>query len=113
MQDVLTLMFPILFLIGLGFAAVRTGYASASQIDGLAGFVVNFALPAIIFSTFTGQHLGETLNVAYLAAYAGGSLVAFAVVFAAMRYAMRRQRLARWAAQAPTPASSAFPSPPW
>ncbi len=90
MLDVLSLMFPILFLIGLGFAAVRTGYASAAQIDGLAGFVVNFALPAIIFSTFTGQHLGETLNVAYLGAYAGGSLAAFAAVFLAMRYAMGR-----------------------
>jgi malonate transporter len=90
MQDLLTLMFPILFLIGLGFAAVRTGYASAPQIAGLAGFVVNFALPAVIFSTFTGQHLGETLNVGYLAAYAGGSVAAFVIVFLVMRHAMGR-----------------------
>lgn len=90
MPAIFTLMFPILFLIGLGFLAVRTGYATPGQIDGLAGFVVNFALPAIIFSTFTGQQLGETINLPYLAVYAGGSLVAFAIGFALMRFVLRR-----------------------
>ncbi|RST81162.1 AEC family transporter [Aquibium carbonis] len=90
MPAILPLMFPILFLIGLGFVAVRTGYATNGQIDGLAGFVVNFALPAIIFSTFTGQKLSETINLPYLAAYAGGSLIAFAIVFALMRLVLSR-----------------------
>lgn len=90
MPAILPLMFPILFLIGLGFLAVKTGYASAAQIDGLAGFVVNFALPAIIFSTFTGQHLAETINIPYLAVYASGSMIAFAAVFVLMRFVLRR-----------------------
>ncbi|MDN2582052.1 AEC family transporter [Aquibium sp. ELW1220] len=90
MPAILPLMFPILFLIGLGFLAGRTGYATPAQIDGLAGFVVNFALPAIIFSTFTGQHLGETINLPFLAVYAGGSMIAFAVVFGVMRLVLRR-----------------------
>ncbi len=90
MPAILALMFPILFLIGLGFLAVRTGYATSGQIDGLAGFVINFALPAVIFSTFTGQHLSETINLPYLAVYAGGSLIAFAAVFALMRLVLRR-----------------------
>lgn len=90
MQAIFTLMFPILFLIGLGFLAVRTGYATTDQIDGLASFVVNFALPAIIFSTFTGQQLSETVNLPYLVVYASGSLIAFAIVFALMRLVLRR-----------------------
>lgn len=90
MPTILPLMFPILFLIGLGFLAVRTGYATSGQIDGLAGFVVNIALPAIIFSTFTGQQLSETINLPYLGAYAGGSLIAFAIVFVFLRLVLRR-----------------------
>ena len=90
MPAIFTLMFPILFLIGLGFLAVRTGYATPGQIDGLAGFVVNFALPAIILSTFTGQQFSETINLPYLGAYAGGSLIAFAIVFAFIRLVLRR-----------------------
>ncbi len=90
MLQIFSQMFPILFLIGLGLVAVRSGFTSQTQIEGLGGFVINFALPAVILSALTHQDLSQSLNPGYLAAYAGGSLVAFTAVFLFIRFVLGR-----------------------
>ena len=90
MLQIFSLMFPILFLIGLGLVAVRSGLASQAQIEGLGGFVINFALPAVILSALAHQDLGHSISPGYLAAYALGSLAAFAAVFLFIRFGLGR-----------------------
>ncbi len=90
MLNILSVMAPIILLIGLGFLAVRVRLATAAQIEALAGFVLNFALPAVILSALTKQDLRESFNAGYLAAYAAGSLVAFAGTFLAFRPGLKR-----------------------
>lgn len=85
MSDLLGLILPIFVLIGIGFAAVKTGFAEDSTVQALGSFVLNFALPALILHALLQQDLRQTLNWGYVLAYAAGSLVVFALVLAAMR----------------------------
>lgn len=90
MPDYLLLIIPIFLLIAAGFLSVRAGLATPAQIDGLAMFVLNFALPALILNALLRQDLRQTFNASYILAYAGGSLVAFIAVLAALRLALAR-----------------------
>jgi predicted permease len=88
--DLLSITAPIFLLIALGFVATRTGIVKRDFIQGLGFFVLNFALPALILRALLGQDLRETFNVAYVAAYAGGSLAVFLGAFIVFRYWLRR-----------------------
>ncbi len=90
MLNILSVMLPIFLLIGLGLAAVRGGLANSGQIDGLSGFVLNFALPAVILNAMTHQDLRQSFDIGYIAAYACGSLVAFGILFAILSLAAGR-----------------------
>lgn len=90
MVNVLSVVLPIMLIIGLGLAAVRSGAAKDVHIEGLAAFVLNFALPAVMLTTLAGQDMRESFNLGYLVAYGGGSLAAFAATFAILRFAMGR-----------------------
>jgi len=78
-------MLPIVLVVLLGLAAVRLGGIPDAHVDGLAGFVINLALPAVVFSALAGQDLRDSFDLAYVAAYAAGSMVAFLAAFAALR----------------------------
>lgn len=86
MADFLTLILPIFLLIGLGFLALRTGVALPAHIEGMAGFVLNFALPALIFNALLREGVHQFVGVRFFAGYALGSLVAFTCVALAWRY---------------------------
>ncbi|BDI03844.1 AEC family transporter [Sphaerotilus microaerophilus] len=75
MLDVLTFAAPIFLLIGLGFAAVRSGQFPATGLPALATFVIRFALPALVFKALSQRDFAEVLNARYLLAYTAGSLV--------------------------------------
>jgi len=90
MPDIVALMLPILILIVLGFLAVRFGLATGAHIEGLAAFVLNFALPAVLLSALSRQDLTQSFNLSYVLAYAAGSLVAFTAVLAILRKIMGR-----------------------
>lgn len=84
--DILSITGPIFCTIALGFAAVRLKAISRDGIGGLSAFVVNIALPALLFKAMTEREASELLHINYLVAYTLGSLLVFAIVFAAMRY---------------------------
>src|SRR5690606_8314715 len=75
-------------LAGIGFAAVRTGILQPAHVQGLAEFVLNFALPAVLLSALSQQDLTTSFNPSYVAAYGIGSLVAFFFAFLAVRFTM-------------------------
>jgi malonate transporter and related proteins len=51
MQDIIATILPVFGLIALGFAAARAGYIPAAAAQGLAQFVFNLAMPALLFRT--------------------------------------------------------------
>ncbi len=86
MLNILTITGPIFLSIGLGFAATRRGLFS--KVDGqvLGRFVLNFALPAMLFNALSQRNFSEVMHVSYLMAYGVGSLLTFAVGFGVWRW---------------------------
>jgi predicted permease len=88
--QLLSLTVPIFLLIGLGAFSARAGLIQERQVDGLAAFVLNFALPALVLGALARQNLEQTFDWRYVVAYATGSLVAFATAFAILRFGLKR-----------------------
>jgi len=77
MLDILAITTPIFLLIGIGYLAVMLRLFSKDQVRGLGGFVINFALPALIFRALVQRPLDEVFNPVYLIAYGSGSAALF------------------------------------
>jgi predicted permease len=90
MLDILLITVPIYVLMGLGYVAGRSGMLAASEMRALGKFVVNFALPALLFRALSQKPIREIFDGRYLLAYALGSLVVFAGAFALTRYARHK-----------------------
>lgn len=93
MLAVLTITAPIFILIALGFVSARIGLLNREQIRGMGGFVINFALPALVIKALVDRPIGEVLNLPYLLAYALGSLAVFGAGFGVSRW-LRKDSLA-------------------
>jgi len=92
MVEILAITGPIYMAIALGYASVRFGLFGRDDVRVLAKFVLNFALPALLFHALAQRRLDEVLNVSYLLAYAVGS---FALMGLIVLYARWRQRKSR------------------
>ncbi|MDD2873082.1 MAG: AEC family transporter [Azoarcus sp.] len=79
MIEILSITSPIFILIGLGYCAVRAAFFSRADMRVLGTFVINFALPAMLFKALSQRSFGEVMNSGYLLAYALGSLFAMSV----------------------------------
>ena len=88
--QLLSLTVPIFLLIGLGAFSVRAGWFPEKQAQGLAAFVLNYALPALVLGALAGQDLEKTFDWRYVAAYGCGSLAAFLAAFAGIRFLLAR-----------------------
>ena len=85
MLSILAITTPIYLLIGAGYLAARQRIFSAPDMRVLGKFVLNFALPALVFQALAQRPIREILNVPYIAAYGGGSMLMFLAVFALAR----------------------------
>jgi hypothetical protein len=73
-SDLIGQVLPIFFLLGLGYWVQRRDFLSPSAVDGLRKIIVNFALPAILFTSF--------LNLELRAAYGAVFVMIFALCVA-------------------------------
>lgn len=85
MDSVLTVTAPIYLLIAAGFAAVRWGWMAPGDMRVLGRFVTQFCVPALLFNALSHNNIDDVLDARYLAAYAGGSLLAFVAVMQVAR----------------------------
>lgn len=74
MLTILGITGPIFILIGIGFAAVRSGTLARGEIRALGIFVINFALPALLFKAMAQRSLDSLVDVDLLIIYTLGSL---------------------------------------
>ena len=77
MFEILSITGTIFAVIGAGYLSVRLGLFAASEMATLGKFVVNFALPALIFKAVSTRPIGEIANAGYLGAVLLGSLAVF------------------------------------
>ncbi len=89
MLDILSITGPIYLCIALGYACVRFGVFTAADMRVLGRFVIQIALPALLFNALASRPLGELLQPAYLLAFGVGSM---AVLLLGLWQAHRLQR---------------------
>jgi malonate transporter len=73
MLDILAITGPIYLCIALGYLATRGGLFDRADMRVFGKFVINLALPALLFNALSQRSVGEIFNGPYLAAYALGS----------------------------------------
>lgn len=82
MLDILAITFPIFALVGLGYASVRFGAFRVADMRVLGLYVMNVALPALLFSAVAERRLTETLSPNYMAVFLAGGLATIALAWA-------------------------------
>ncbi|WP_417587097.1 AEC family transporter [Pararhodobacter oceanensis] len=96
MIDILLTTLPIYLLVLTGFAAVRVKYVEAEHIGALSQFVFRLCLPALVFAAVALPRSEGDLNIAFIAAYAGGSMLVMFLGYAALRLMMRQPVQDSW-----------------
>jgi malonate transporter and related proteins len=85
MLHILSITAPIYLLIGLGWLVVRHGLFDPTDLRVMGRFVLQIALPALLFRALATRPIAEVLNPGYLGAVALGSVGVFAATFALSR----------------------------
>ena len=74
MLDILAITGPIYITIFIGFFTTRLGLFAKTDMRVFGKYVINLALPALLFNALAQRQLSEILNASYLLAYLLGSL---------------------------------------
>lgn len=72
---ILAITGPIYLMIVLGYLTVRFGLLRKSDMQIFGRFVINLALPALVFKAISLQKFGDVLRLDYLLVYGGGSFL--------------------------------------
>jgi malonate transporter and related proteins len=75
---VLSITVPIYLVMAVGWLATRSGLFARAEMRTFGKYVINLALPALLFNALSQRSVAEVLNPVFVAAYAGGSLLAMA-----------------------------------
>ncbi|CAD5375147.1 Permease [Rubrivivax sp. A210] len=74
MLDILAITGPVYLVIATGYAATRAGLFAKAELRVLGRFIVNIALPAMLFNALSRRPIAEVLNPAYALVYLGATL---------------------------------------
>jgi len=90
MQTILGITVPFFALILAGYLAARRGWVPVEAVPAFNGFLIRFAVPAMLFRFASTTPFGEIANGALLAAWgAAGLAVLLLTVWAARRAGLR------------------------
>jgi len=81
MLDILAITSPIYLVVLAGYLATRAGVFNRADMAVFGKFVLNLALPALIFNALAQRHIADVLHPGYLLAYLGGSLLSLTVAY--------------------------------
>jgi predicted permease len=84
-MQVADLILPVFAVIVTGWLAGYLGYVSRGLSDALIHFAYNVAMPALLIVTIAHEPARSLLAGRFLVVFGGGSLMCFAIVFAALR----------------------------
>lgn len=89
-MTIAALVLPVFAVILSGWIAGASGYLPRSLSGPLIQFAYNVAMPALVFLTIADERLEKLLEWGFIAAFGGGSLLCFAVVYAVARIGWHR-----------------------
>ena len=72
---------PIFLIVAIGYGAVHLALVSRDGVRAMAAFLINVAVPALLFHAIASRDLAAVLQSRFLLVYGGGSLIAFLTVF--------------------------------
>ena len=81
MAIILEITFPIYATIGLGYLIVYKGWFSAAEMRSFGRYVMNIALPALIFNAVSSRSFSEVFHPDYMLAYGLGGLATIAISY--------------------------------
>lgn len=81
MGAILATTFPIYAAIALGYVVVRMGWFSAGDMRTLGKYVLNIALPALLFNAVASRDLGDVLHPGYMAVFLLGGLATILLAY--------------------------------
>lgn len=81
MGAILAITFPIYAAIALGYVVVRMGWFSAGDMRTLGKYVLNIALPALLFNAVASRDLGDVLHPGYIAVFLLGGLATILLAY--------------------------------
>jgi malonate transporter and related proteins len=84
-MQVASLVLPVFAIIVTGWLIGWFGYLPRELADGLVQFAYNVAMPALLVVTIAQEPARNLLEWRFLLAFGGGSMLCFALVFAAVR----------------------------
>ena len=93
MVAILGITFPIYGAIGIGYWLVRAGWFSAADMGLLGKFVLNIAMPALLFRALPTRDFAQVFQQGYVLAYLGGGLATITVAY--LWFALKRLDPAR------------------
>ncbi len=74
MTQILAITFPIYGAIALGYLVVSKGWFAQSDMRVLGKYVLNIALPALLFNAVASRQVADVFHPDYMAAYALGGV---------------------------------------
>jgi malonate transporter and related proteins len=74
--DILAITGPIYLVAAIGWLCTRAGLFQRADMRVFGKYVVNLALPALLFNALAQRSVAEVLNPVFIAAYAIGSVAA-------------------------------------
>lgn len=89
MLDILAITGPIYLCIAAGFACVRWRIFDKADMRVLGRFVIQIAIPALLFNSLASRPLREVVHPGYLLAFAAGSVL---VLLGVLVFALKVQR---------------------
>ncbi len=90
MSVLLRVVAPVFGVAALGFLAARLRVMKPLGVEGMVGFVFNFAIPALLLRSMAGLDIPAHIPWAFLVAFYTGSLTVWALGTAAGRLAFDR-----------------------
>lgn len=82
MTDILGITFPIYAAIAIGYVIVKKGWFETSQMKVLGQYVMNIALPALLFNAVASRDVAEVFHPGYMLVFALGGLSTIALAYA-------------------------------
>ena len=85
MLTILAITFPIYAVIALGYLTVRYGVFRREDMPVFGGYVLNIALPGLLFNAVATRNLSDLFNMTYMAVFLIGTLATIFVAYGVLR----------------------------
>ena len=81
MTQILAITFPIYGAIALGYLVVAKGWFGQAEMRTLGKYVINIALPALLFNAVASRRIADVFQPDYMLAYGLGGLATIAAAW--------------------------------